>query len=508
MAVDHDLRIMAANSAASAAFSHMYGVPLTEGALLADIMIDSPDRFALTKHLWARALAGESVTVEQETGAGGDDEYRVYQMTFSPLKDDQGRITGASNYVHDITERLNAEREVRRLNQSLSQRVASQTAALRLSEELFRSTFEHAPVGIAHLDMHGYWLRINPRLCEITGYTSEELRATTFQDITHPDDREADLAQARRLMAGEIPGYRMEKRYIRKDQSVVWVLLTGTIVKSRPPYFIAVVEDISDRKATEALLLASEENQRRLTMEAEQASKAKSRFLAAASHDLRQPAQSLALFASVLEDRLADTPDAKLVSHIMQSIDGLRTLLDSLLDMSKLDAGIVVPAPISLPLGPLLARLATEYQAKAEVTGLAFRYVPTGSTTFSDPILLERILRNLIENALRYTQNGGVLVGCRRRSASIVIEVLDTGIGIPDDQIEAIFEEFHQVGNPHRDRNQGLGLGLAIVRRLGKLLDHPIAVSSVPGRGTRVSVLVPRMADAASGSGIPTPIVV
>lgn len=511
-AVDHDLRIMAVNTIASATFNKLFGVPLTKGALLADIMADTADHFALAKHMWGRALTGESFTVEQEIGPSGDGDLRVYQMTFSPLKDDQGRITGASQFVHDITERLNAEREVRRLNQSLSQRVASQTAALRLSEELFRTTFENAPVGIAHLDMHGYWLRINPRLCEITGYTSEELRSTTFQDITHPDDREADLAQARRLMAGEISSYRLEKRYIRKDCGVVWVLVTSTIVASRPPYFIAVIEDITDRKATEALLLASEENQRRLTMEAEQASKAKSRFLAAASHDLRQPAQSLALFASVLEDRLAGTPDAKLVGHIQQSIDGLRTLLDSLLDMSKLDAGIVVPEAMPLPLGALLARLTTEYETKAVVAGLSFRCVPTSLTTFSDPILLERILRNLIENALRYTHRGGVLVGCRRRPESIVIEVIDMGIGIPDDQIEAIFEEFHQVGNPHRDRNQGLGLGLAIVRRLSGLLDHPIAISSIPGKGTRVSVTVPRIAgasgDTASGSGIPTPIVV
>lgn len=504
-AVDPDLRLIALNATSNGEFARLYGAPLVVGDLLADTMAGRPDEFAVLKRLWERALAGETYTVEQELGSAAGTR-SVYQITLGPLRDDRGRIIGASKFVIDITARLQAEAEVRRLNHDLSLRVSQQTAALRLSEELFRTTFEHAPVGIAHLDMKGFWLRINPRLCEITGYSADELRTITLQDITHPEDREADLAEARRLASGEISSYRLEQRYIRKDGTVVWVLMTGTIVESRPPYFIAVVQDITDRKVTEALLRASEENQRHLANEAERASLAKSRFLAAASHDLRQPAQSLALFASVLELRLAGTPEEKLVGNIMQSIDGLSMLLDSLLDISKLDAGIVVPDQADLALDPLLSRLAVEYAAKAAALGLTFHHVTTSLIVRTDAVLLERILRNMIENALRYTNTGGVLVGCRRRADNVVIEVVDTGIGIAPDQIEAIFEEFHQVGNLHRDRNQGLGLGLAIVRRLAGLLSHPIAISSQLGRGTRISVTLDRVRPSPQGEKIKPPL--
>ncbi|PKU21433.1 NahK/ErcS family hybrid sensor histidine kinase/response regulator [Telmatospirillum siberiense] len=224
---------------------------------------------------------------------------------------------------------------------------------------------------------------------------------------------------------------------------------------------------------------------------AEQANIAKTRFLAAASHDLRQPLQALSMFVAVLASRSHSPEDALLIQRIDDSVGAVETLLNGLLDVSKLEAGLVVPAPASFDIAPLLSRLASEFQPLAAEVGLGFHLVTSHAVVRSDPALLERILRNLLNNAVRYTKNGRVLLGCRRRRDTMVIEVWDTGIGIPQNQLKLIFREFHQLGNSARDRRQGLGLGLAIVDRLAQLLDHRIDVASEPQRGSVFSVEVP-----------------
>ncbi len=231
---------------------------------------------------------------------------------------------------------------------------------------------------------------------------------------------------------------------------------------------------------------------------AERADRAKSKFLAAASHDLRQPAQSLVLFTTTLANELSDHPARRVVSHIEQAAEALRRLLDSLLDMSRLDAGTVVARVSETPLQPILDRLATEYQLRADDKGLRFRMVPTAAWCRTDPALLDRMLRNLIENALRYTERGKLLVGCRCRGDRIIVQVVDTGIGIPPDQLDLIFQEFVQVGN---DRAQGLGLGLAIVSRLARMLEHEVMVRSRPGHGSCFSVKMPRAQAVAQAAG-------
>lgn len=222
--------------------------------------------------------------------------------------------------------------------------------------------------------------------------------------------------------------------------------------------------------------------------DAERANLAKSKFLAAASHDLRQPAQSLVLFTSALSAQLQDHPARRVVSYIEQTSDALRALLDSLLDISRLDAGTIVPRVGATPLAPILDRLATEYALRAIDKGLSFRVAPSSAWCLTDPALLDRILRNLVENALRYTDRGKILLGCRQRGNDLEIQVVDTGIGIARDQLDTIFEEFVQVGNPARDRSQGLGLGLAIVKRLAQMLGHQVSVESRQGRGSRFSI--------------------
>ncbi len=225
--------------------------------------------------------------------------------------------------------------------------------------------------------------------------------------------------------------------------------------------------------------------------EAERASLSKSKFLAAASHDLRQPVQSLLLLIEVLKGRLAGSPVKKAVDQMEMAVDALRLLFDSMLDISRLDAGVIVPALQTLCLNSLVSRLADEYRLRAEHQSLDFRWVPTSAYVRTDPILVERVLRNLLENALRYCPAGRVVMGCRRQGKMVRIDVIDTGIGIAPNHLEDIFEEFHQVANAARDRSQGLGLGLSIVKRVMRLLGGTVSVRSTLGRGSCFSITLP-----------------
>ena len=228
--------------------------------------------------------------------------------------------------------------------------------------------------------------------------------------------------------------------------------------------------------------------------EVERANLAKSRFLAAASHDLRQPLHALNLFAAQLGDQTDPAERARLVARIDAAIESMNELFNALLDISKLDAGVLAPDIAEFPVGHLLGRIETTFAATAREKGLRLGVVPSRAWVRSDAILLERILLNLVSNAIRYTSRGGVIVGCRRRGDSVRIEVWDSGIGVAEDQQRNIFGEFYQVGAPASGERAGLGLGLSIVDGLCRLLGHPIDLASRPGKGSRFAVAVPRAA--------------
>jgi signal transduction histidine kinase/CheY-like chemotaxis protein len=225
---------------------------------------------------------------------------------------------------------------------------------------------------------------------------------------------------------------------------------------------------------------------------ADEANVAKSRFLAVASHDLRQPLHSLELFVQALEDTPLPVHAQQLVGNVRRSVDSMEELFDGLLDISRLDAGVVRPREEVIPLADLFERLSFEYATIAQRKGLGLRVVKTAACVRSDPTLLARILRNLVANAVRYTERGRVMIGCRRHGDQVSIEVWDTGPGIPAEKCAEIFQEFTQLGNPERDRRKGLGLGLAIVERLAKLLGHGVLLRSRVGKGSVFAVTVAR----------------
>ena len=217
---------------------------------------------------------------------------------------------------------------------------------------------------------------------------------------------------------------------------------------------------------------------------AEDASSAKSRFLAAASHDLRQPVHALSLFVAALRPRVTDGEARRMLDHIDSSVQAMGGLFNGLLDISRLDAGVVEVNTQTFAVHPLLERICRDFAADAKAKGIELRLKPTRAAVFSDPLLVERIVRNIVANAIAYTDRGRVVVGCRRRGSSITVHVYDSGRGIPESEQSRIFQEFYQVGNPERDRSRGVGLGLAIVKRLTVLLGHALKMRSQPGRGS------------------------
>jgi signal transduction histidine kinase/CheY-like chemotaxis protein len=228
--------------------------------------------------------------------------------------------------------------------------------------------------------------------------------------------------------------------------------------------------------------------------EVERANLAKSRFLAAASHDLRQPLHALNLFAAQLSHQADPAERARLVDRIDAAIASMNELFNALLDMSKLDAGVLAPDITEFPVGHLLDRIETTFAAASREKGLHLSVVPSDSWVRTDAILLERILLNLVSNAVRYTSRGSIVVGCRRRGDSVRIEVWDSGIGVAEGEHRSIFGEFYQAGTPPPGQRAGLGLGLSIVDGLCRLLGHPIELASRPGKGSRFAVTVPRAA--------------
>ncbi len=260
----------------------------------------------------------------------------------------------------------------------------------------------------------------------------------------------------------------------------------------------AAIRDATDRKQVEAELIvareaaeAAREIADRARESADRANQGKSRFLATASHDLRQPLQTLELLTGALRRRLTDPAAIEALSQQTQAIDAMSRLLNALLDISKLESGAIKPEPTDFTVAAIFEELRLEFASIAADKGLRLEIELCDDVVYSDPSLVEQILRNLVSNALKYTREGWVRMRCRHEAALVRIEVLDTGVGIPADQLPYIYDEFYQVGVSPNTSRDGYGLGLAIVQRLVKLLTLKLDVHSEVGRGSAFSLLLP-----------------
>jgi PAS domain S-box-containing protein len=439
----------------------------------------------------------------------------------------------------NIEKRRLIQEELRTTNETLELRVEERTAALsklnadlqaeiaerkraeqalRESQERFSSAFGDAPIGMALVGTDGRWLQVNRSLCEIVGYTEQELLATTFQAITYPDDLDADLAQVRRVLGGAIQTYQMEKRYFHKQGRIVWILLNVSLVRDpqgNPLYFIAQIQEITERKRTQEELKKAKES-------AEAANLAKSEFLASMSHEIRTPMNAIIGMADLLAETPLSDEQRKYVQIFHRAGDNLLNLINDILDLSKVEAAQLELDRTGFDLSDLVEKVTEMLAVRAheKCLELACHVAPEVPTwLIGDPTRLRQVLVNLLGNAIKFTESGEVILrvdvdtgapspavgaqfiapssqpngtvlqaqeGVMNHAPTTVLRfsVSDTGVGIPPDKLETIFERFTQVDSSTTRKYGGTGLGLTISKRLVELMGGRIWVESKLGFGT------------------------
>lgn len=371
----------------------------------------------------------------------------------------------------------------------------------------FTDLYDSAPIGYLTLRRDGSIRDVNLVGARLLGGAKAKLRNVALAQFVHAEDRARLARFITKVFDGDV------KRHCE---------LTLLPAGNRPPLAAHVeairdelaqecrlaITDITERKLAESERRRAEDDLRAAKIEAERANAAKSRFLAAASHDLRQPLSALSLYIGTLEEVLP-AAEKDLARKMKQCVAGLSELLSDLLDLSKLDAGVIVPKVCDFSLDSVLGKVISAMEPKARRKRLALRYRYYGKFGRSDPVLFRRIVSNLVSNAIRYTERGGVLIGCRRKHGKTWVEVWDTGVGIPADKTTEIFEEFKQLGNNQRNREQGTGIGLTIVAKEAALLGLQVRVRSKPGKGSLFAVELPPgepVESAEPSSEIPRPL--
>jgi len=349
------------------------------------------------------------------------------------------------------------------------------------------------------VDADGIILFASEQTTSLLGYQPDELLGQSVEVLIpatfaagHPEVRRDYIgAPALRPMGRgrDLFALTKEKREIPVEVSLSPIETSEGLVVS------AALRDVSYRVEYEQALKSARDV-------AEQANRAKSRFLAAASHDLRQPLQSLSAYLAVLKHQIEGDAFQSVADKMDLSLNAMGSLLDALLDISQLESGSIEPRWSNFGLQSLLDKVLASNRPAAERKGLSLSSVPTNLIVRSDEALLARIIDNFVSNAIRYTESGGVSIKCCTQSDMVSIKISDTGIGIPEEQVAHIFEEYYQLNNPARERGKGLGLGLAIVKRIADLLGHDINVISTDAAGSEFSVDVP-LADAVSVAAKP-----
>ena len=390
-------------------------------------------------------------------------------------------------------------------------------AGLRREEELYRATFEHAAVGIAHVGIDGAWLRVNQRLCDILGYTRDELLGVTIADVAHPDDAAQSTEHFRGLVAGDEATYESVKRYFRKDGSLVWVNLSVALIRDElgpPAYFVAVLEDVTERRQAEEALRESENTLAALNRSLEgrvdartselsqaieeltEANEAKTLFLRSMSHELRTPLNSVIGFSSMLADGIPgelNEEQLRQLGMIKNSGRHLLSLINDILDLSRIEAGRVEVTTEPVDIRDLVEDVVASVRPAAESKGLSLELdVPDPAPRLSsDRLKVRQILLNLTDNAIKFTNAGSVVLRAFQPSSHVVsFTVTDTGPGIRSEDLGRIFGEFERAAN-QAPTTEGTGLGLAISRGLAGSLGGTIDLVTEVGKGSTFTLTLP-----------------
>jgi PAS domain S-box-containing protein len=368
--------------------------------------------------------------------------------------------------------------------------------------ELAQSALDAAPDALLIVDGAGVVQFANRQVSALFGYAHEEIIGKAIEQMLPERFRTLHVAHRDRYLAAAHTrpmGVGLELFAQRRDRSEFPVEISLSPIEGKMgPLVAAAIRDVTERKRAETELIQARETAERAQkvavearVSADRANLGKSRFLATASHDLRQPLQALALLNRTLRGFVSDPDAAEALLQQERTITSMSRLLNALLDISKLESGAIKPAPADFPLSQLFDELRREFSGLAVEKGLDLKVEESGEWANSDASLVEEALRNLVSNAIKYTQKGAVKVLCRREERTIRVEIHDTGIGIPADQIPYIFDEFYQVGVSTNSSREGYGLGLSIVQRIGVLLDLDLKVRSEPGRGSIFSFNLP-----------------
>ena len=428
----------------------------------------------------AEAAGGALVRFETETVSAAGQTVNV-DFSLKPMRDAEGRVVLLIPEGRDITE---AKRTAARLHES---------------EETFRRAFEYSGIGMALVGLDGRFQRVNRALCQIVGYDEAELLGLTFQAITHPDDLDTDLALARELAAGERESYALEKRYIRRDGDLVWILLHGSLVRGdagEPRFFIAQVQDVTARKASEAALAQRTAELAHSNAELEQ-------FAYVASHDLQEPLRAVASFTALLAERYGDRLDERAHAWIRHAAEGAR-------QMQSLIADLLALSRVGSEARPFVATdldavLAETLRALAPVVAESGAVITADSlpTVSGDPRQLGQLLQNLLGNALKFRRADApprIHVGAWLDDDVWTLSVRDDGIGVDPRFVDRIFVIFKRLHT--RDEYPGTGIGLAICKKIVERHGGRIWVEPVDGGGADFRFTIPRLRPAATAAAV------
>lgn len=441
---DHDLRYLSAGGRGLAEVG--LSRQMLEGRTIFEAL--PVETASMLEPLYRAALRGESTTIDVPFGG------RIFSQRLSPVLDESGQIVAGMGFTQDVSDVRAAE------------------TALRESEERARLSFQHAPIGEALVELDGRWREVNPALTKLTGYTESELLGMTFQDITHPEDLDADLQQLEQLLAGEIASYQIEKRYLTASGAVVWVLLAVSLVTEdgRPLYLIAQIQDVTELKRQHDAL---------------------EDLIAVLAHDLRTPLTSVVGFAELLGqdwDGDSDAERRSLAARIVSSGQAMERLVDSTLTVSTLAAHTMTtnPQPVKVDqvAGEALGLLA-DSNTSVDMSGLQ------PLMAWVDPAQLNQALTNLFTNAIKYG-GGEITVAARETAGTVQLTISDRGPGVPPDFVPYLFDRFVRSQEAQDGPQRGSGLGLYIVQQLMSINNGSVIYSPNPGGGAAFTLSLPQ----------------
>jgi PAS domain S-box-containing protein len=373
---------------------------------------------------------------------------------------------------------------------------------LAIPFDLARSALDATPDAMIFIDGAGVIQFANQQVSALFGHAHAQIIGQRVEHLMPERFRSRHIAHREHYTGNtrvRPMGAGLELYGLRADGSEFSIEISLSPIQSRPPVLIAAaIRDVTERKRVETELILAREAAEVARAPADQARESadranlgKSRFLATASHDLRQPLQTLALLNGTLRRMISDPDATDALSQQELAIGAMSRLFNALLDISKLESGAIKPEPTDFTVAALFQELRTEFASMAASKGLQLEVEACADQVHSDPSLVEQILRNLVSNAIKYTRQGCVRLRCLHETQLVRVEVLDTGIGIPAEQIPYIYDEFYQVGVPSNSSRDGYGLGLSIVMRLVKLLALKLDVHSEVGRGSSFSLVLP-----------------